>query len=59
VVQHSVLHDSPRFRLSADRTLLFPAIVDNSFGASAIPLAAAVLPALALLFILSQERGAA
>ncbi len=33
------------------------AIVDNSFGASAIPFAAAVVPALALLFILSQERG--
>jgi hypothetical protein len=33
------------------------AIVDSSFGASAIPFAAAVVPAVALLFILSQERG--
>jgi predicted MFS family arabinose efflux permease len=35
--------------------LIGGAIVDNSFGASAIPFAAAVVPA--LLFILSQERG--
>jgi DHA1 family inner membrane transport protein len=32
------------------------AVVDSSFGASAIPFAAAVLPLVALLFILSQER---
>ena len=37
--------------------LIGGAIVDNLFGASAIPLAAAMVPALALLFILSQERG--
>jgi hypothetical protein len=37
--------------------LIGGAIVDNLFGASAIPFAAAVVPALALLFILSQERG--
>jgi len=37
--------------------LIGGAIVDTSFGASAIPFAAAVVPALALLFILSQERG--
>jgi hypothetical protein len=37
--------------------LIGGAIVDNSFGASAIPFAAAVVPALALLFILSQEHG--
>jgi MFS transporter, DHA1 family, inner membrane transport protein len=37
--------------------LIGGAIVDSSFGASAIPFAAAVVPALALLFILSQERG--
>src|SRR5258705_9271078 len=32
------------------------AIVDSSFGASAIPFAAAILPVLALLFILSREQ---
>jgi len=32
-------------------------IVDSSFGASAIPFAAAIVPAVALLFVLSQERG--
>jgi DHA1 family inner membrane transport protein len=32
------------------------AIIDSSFGASAIPFAAAVVPFVALLFILSQER---
>ena len=37
--------------------LIGGATVDNSFGASAISFAAAVVPALALLFILSQERG--
>src|SRR5882762_5148169 len=37
--------------------LIGGAIVDSSFGASAIPFAAAVIPAIALLFILSQERG--
>jgi DHA1 family inner membrane transport protein len=37
--------------------LIGGAIVDSSFGTSAIPFAAAVAPALALLFILSQERG--
>jgi DHA1 family inner membrane transport protein len=31
-------------------------VVDSSFGAGAIPFAAAILPVLALLFILSQER---
>jgi DHA1 family inner membrane transport protein len=35
------------------------AVVDSSFGASAIPFAAAVLPLVALLFILSQERRSA
>jgi DHA1 family inner membrane transport protein len=39
--------------------LIGGAIVNNSFGASAIPFTAAVVPALALLFILSRERGAA
>jgi len=37
--------------------LIGGAIVDGSFGARAIPFAAAVVPAVALLFILSQERG--
>jgi DHA1 family inner membrane transport protein len=37
--------------------LIGRAIVDSSFGASAIPFATAVVPALALLFILSQECG--
>jgi DHA1 family inner membrane transport protein len=37
--------------------LIGGAIVDSSFGAGAIPFAAAVIPAIALLFILSQERG--
>jgi DHA1 family inner membrane transport protein len=37
--------------------LIGGAIVDSSFGASAIPFAAAIVPAVALLFILSQERG--
>jgi hypothetical protein len=37
--------------------LIGGAIVDSSFGASAIPFATAVVPALALLFILSQECG--
>ena len=37
--------------------LIGGAIVDSSFGASAIPFAAAVIPAIALLFIMSQERG--
>jgi hypothetical protein len=36
--------------------LIGGAIVENPLGASAIPFAA-VVPALALLFILSQERG--
>ena len=36
--------------------LIGGAIVDSSFGASAIPFAAAILPVVALLFILSQER---
>jgi DHA1 family inner membrane transport protein len=31
-------------------------VVDSSFGAGAIPFAAAILPMLAVLFILSQER---
>jgi MFS transporter, DHA1 family, inner membrane transport protein len=39
--------------------LIGGAIVDSSFGASAIPFAAAIIPAVALLFILSQERGSA
>jgi DHA1 family inner membrane transport protein len=34
-------------------------ILDSSFGASTIPFAAAVVPAIALLFILSQERRSA
>jgi DHA1 family inner membrane transport protein len=37
--------------------LIGGAIADNTFRVSAIPFAAAVVPALALLFILSQERG--
>jgi DHA1 family inner membrane transport protein len=36
--------------------LIGGAIVDSSFGAGAIPFAAAILPVVALLFILSQER---
>jgi DHA1 family inner membrane transport protein len=36
--------------------LIGGAIVDSSFGARAIPFAAAIVPAVALLFILSQER---
>jgi MFS transporter, DHA1 family, inner membrane transport protein len=36
--------------------LIGGAIVDSSFGASAIPFAAAIVPFVALLFILSQER---
>jgi DHA1 family inner membrane transport protein len=36
--------------------LIGGAVVDSSSGASAIPFAAAVVPAVALLFILSQER---
>ena len=32
------------------------AVVDSSFGAGTIPYAAAILPLVALLFILSQER---
>jgi MFS transporter, DHA1 family, inner membrane transport protein len=32
-------------------------IVDSSFGASAIPFGAAIVPSIALVFILSQERG--
>jgi len=35
--------------------LIGGAVVDSSFGAGAIPFAAAILPVLALLFILSQE----
>jgi DHA1 family inner membrane transport protein len=35
--------------------LIGGAVVDSAFGAGAIPFAAAVLPVLALLFILSQE----
>jgi MFS transporter, DHA1 family, inner membrane transport protein len=37
--------------------LIGGAIVDSSFGAGAIPFAAAIVPLVALLFILSQERG--
>jgi DHA1 family inner membrane transport protein len=37
--------------------LIGGAVVDSSFGASAIPFAAAIVPAIALLFILSQEGG--
>jgi DHA1 family inner membrane transport protein len=36
--------------------LIGGAIVDSSFGASAIPFAAAIVPLVGLLFILSQER---
>src|SRR5712671_3050136 len=36
--------------------LIGGAVVDSSFGAGAIPFAAAILPVLALLFILSQEQ---
>src|SRR5712671_565621 len=36
--------------------LIGGAVVDSLFGAGAIPFAAAILPALAVLFILSQER---
>jgi DHA1 family inner membrane transport protein len=32
------------------------AVIDSSFGASAIPYAAAIVPSVALIFILSQER---
>jgi DHA1 family inner membrane transport protein len=37
--------------------LIGGAIIDSSFGASAIPFAAAIVPATALLLILPQERG--
>jgi DHA1 family inner membrane transport protein len=37
--------------------LIGGAIVDSSFGASAVPFAAAMEPLVGLLFILSQERG--
>ena len=37
--------------------LIGGAIVDSLFGANAIPFAAAIVPAVALLLILSQERG--
>jgi DHA1 family inner membrane transport protein len=37
--------------------LIGGAVVDSLFGASAIPFAAAIVPAVALLLILSQERG--
>jgi len=37
--------------------LIGGAIIDSSFAASAIPFAAAIVAALALLFILLQERG--
>jgi DHA1 family inner membrane transport protein len=36
--------------------LIGGAVVDSSFGASAVPFAAAIVPLVALLFILSQER---
>jgi DHA1 family inner membrane transport protein len=36
--------------------LIGGAVVDSAFGAAAIPFAAAVLPVLAFLFILSQEQ---
>src|SRR5712672_3136025 len=36
--------------------LIGGAVVDSAFGAGAIPFAAAILPVLALLFILSQEQ---
>jgi MFS transporter, DHA1 family, inner membrane transport protein len=39
--------------------LIGGAVVDGLFGASAIPFAAAIVRAVALLLILSQERGAA
>jgi MFS transporter, DHA1 family, inner membrane transport protein len=37
--------------------LIGGAVVDSSFGAGAIPFAAAIVPLVALFFILSQERG--
>jgi DHA1 family inner membrane transport protein len=36
--------------------LIGGAVIDSSFGASAIPYAAAIVPSVALIFILSQER---
>jgi DHA1 family inner membrane transport protein len=36
--------------------LIGGAVIDSSFGAGAIPYAAAIVPSVALLFILSQER---
>jgi MFS transporter, DHA1 family, inner membrane transport protein len=39
--------------------LIGGAVVDSAFGASAIPFAAAIVPLVALLFILSQERHSA
>jgi MFS transporter, DHA1 family, inner membrane transport protein len=36
--------------------LIGGAVVDSAFGANAIPFAAAIVPFVALLFILSQER---
>jgi DHA1 family inner membrane transport protein len=37
--------------------LIGGAVIDSSFGANAIPFAAAIVPAIGLLFILTQERG--
>jgi hypothetical protein len=48
--------DGKCLRANALGGLIGGAIVENPLGASAIPFAA-VVPALALLFILSQERG--
>ncbi|MCB1512846.1 MAG: MFS transporter [Hyphomicrobiaceae bacterium] len=39
--------------------LIGGAVVDSSFGAAAIPFAAAIVPVIGLLFILSQERNPA
>jgi hypothetical protein len=36
--------------------LIGGAVIDSSFGANAIPYAAAIVPSVAPLFILSQER---
>ena len=50
--------NSPAFNIAnALGGLIGGAVVDSLFGASAIPFAAAIVPPVALLLILSQERG--
>ena len=50
--------NSPAFNIAnALGGLIGGAVVDSLFGASAIPFAAAIVPPVTLLLILSQERG--